>query len=251
MYQFEYYGRTFTGRREINEDNFIIFKNEFGFLISAIADGMGGHQGGEFASKLIIKLVKSKFNKIDFSKLSDAEIKKKSLLIIEKIKHDLEYAGMKFPRYLDMGSTLNLNIFVRNNFFTINIGDSRTQLFLKKEIENISIDHNLATLAKSDDNYKEYAGQTNILTSSLGPNKQTTVDFFKTELTSNSGYVLMSSDGVHNFITNKELIKIIKNKNKSNFQKITEVIQKSFKNNSNDNMTFVLIHFSLKKRNIK
>lgn len=243
MYKFNYFGATEKGRRPRNEDNFIIFRNKFGYLITAIADGMGGHRGGDTASKAIIKLVKREFKNIDFSLLNNEEIQKKLLTTVRTFQKDLKTIGEKFPQYSDMGSTLNMNIFVDYKIFTINIGDSRTQSFIKKELIKISEDHNLATLAENDERYSHFKGQTNMLTSSLGPNKNTTADFFVTELEAKKGFILMSSDGVHNFISNISVMKIIKSSSKTAEEKVREVIKIAYDNGSNDNMTFILIRY--------
>ncbi len=243
MYKLEYYGATETGRRPRNEDSFLIFKNKFGFLIAVIADGMGGHKGGSTASKSVVKMIKRELKNINFAALSEDEIKKTLLTVVRTLQKDLKRVGEEFPQYKDMGSTLNLNVFVDDTFFSINVGDSRTQSFIKKEIVKITDDHNLATLAEKDERYAHYKGQTNMLTSSLGPSKTTHADLFVTYLESKKGYILMSSDGVHNFISPVSWMKIIKASSKSVEDKVNKVIKTAFENGSNDNMTFILIKY--------
>ncbi len=243
MYKLSYYGLTETGRRPKNQDNFILFKNKYDFLIAVVADGMGGHKGGSTASKAIVKMVKKEFNKVDFTGMYDDEVRKTLLTSVRKFQKDLKQIGQEFPEYEDMGTTLNMNIFIGSKIYTVNIGDSRTQYFIKRNITKITEDHNLATLAEKDPKYAMYKGQTNMLTSSLGPNKSTKADFFITDLSSNKkGYILMSSDGVHNSISEISLIKIIKSRN-SMEDKVKKIIKTSFDNGSNDNMTFILIKY--------
>ncbi len=244
MYKLDYHGATETGRRPENQDNFILFKNKFQFLVAVVADGMGGHKGGATASKAIVKMVKREINNIDFNGMTDEDVRNKLLHIVRIFQKDLKRIGVEFPEYADMGSTLNMNIFVGTKMYTINIGDSRTQSFLKKSLVKISIDHNMGTLADNDPRFIHYKGQYNMLTSSLGPNKKTSADFFVTDLSDNkSGYILMTSDGVHNFISEASWIKIVKSKSKSLEEKVVQTIRTAFENGSNDNMTFILIRY--------
>ncbi len=243
MFKIEYHGATETGRRPENQDNFILFKNKFNFLIAVVADGMGGHKGGATASKAIVKMVKREMNGIDFTGLNDDEVRKTLIKIVRIFQKDLKRIGEEFPQYADMGSTLNLNLFIGEKMYTINIGDSRTQSFIKKNLLKISIDHNMGTLAETDERYIQFKGQYNMLISSLGPNKKTKADFFVTDLSENKkGYILMTSDGVHNFISEAAWIKIIKS-SRSIQEKVEKTIKTAYENGSNDNMTFILIKY--------
>ncbi len=243
MFKIEPYGASETGRRPENQDNYIIFRNKHNFLIAAVADGMGGHKGGATASKAIVKMVKREMNNLDFSGLNDDEVRQILIKIVRIFQKDLKRIGEEFPDYADMGSTLNLNLFIGEKMFTINIGDSRTQSFIKKDLVKISIDHNMGTLAETNDAYIAYKGQYNMLISSLGPNKKTKADFFITDLSANKkGYILMTSDGVHNFISEAAWIKIIKS-SKTLKEKVDKTIRTAFENGSNDNMTFILIKY--------
>ncbi len=244
MYKLEYHGATETGRRPENQDNFIIFKNNYKFLIAVVADGMGGHKGGSTASKAVARMVKRELNNVDFGGKTEDEIKKFLLTTVRVFQKDLKRIGEEFPQYADMGSTLNMNVFIGGRMYTVNIGDSRTQSFIKKNIIKISEDHNMATLAEKNPKYAHFKGQTNMLTSSLGPNKQTTADLFVTDLALNKkGYILMSSDGVHNSISELSWIKILKSPTKSLEEKVEKTIRTAYENGSNDNMTFILIRY--------
>lgn len=243
MYKLEYYGTSEVGRRPKNEDSFLIFKNKFSFLIAVVADGMGGHKGGATCSKAVVKLCKRELNDIDFSSMSEDEIKKLLMVTVRTFQKELVRIGKEFPDLADMGSTLNMNIFVGNKMFTVNIGDSRTQSFIKRDIIKISEDHNLATLAEKDERYAHYKGQTNMLISSLGPNKNTKADLFVTNLDSKKGYILMTSDGVHNSISEIAWMKIIKSSSKTLEDKVKKVVETAYANGSNDNMTFILIKY--------
>ena len=52
--------------RDHNEDSVIIVKNEMGEILLAVADGMGGHCGGEIASSIAISHIGDRFRKTSF-----------------------------------------------------------------------------------------------------------------------------------------------------------------------------------------
>ncbi len=235
-------GNTKTGTRANNQDVFLIFHNQFDFLITIIADGMGGHKGGEVASKFATEHIKKYLDSIDFSNKSNETIQYQLMLSLKKVQNDF-FDNLKVqPEFSDMGTTLNLNLFVKNKMFSLNIGDSRTSQFFKREIRAITEDHNLATLALKDPKYKEYAGYTNLLTSSLGPKKETKIDLFVTPLVK-KGYIIQTSDGVHNFVKKEDFKKILKSKN-SLEDKVDAIINCAFDKKSNDNMTVVVIEYA-------
>ncbi len=242
MFKIEYFGNSEVGRRPRNEDSFSLFVNKHGFTIAVIADGMGGHKGGATCSKAVTRMCKRELNNVNFGVMSDEEIKKKLLVTVRIFQKDLIRVGEEHPELADMGSTLNMNIFVGKKMYTVNIGDSRTQSFIKKEIVQITEDHNLATLAEKDERYAHYKGQTNMLISSLGPNKNTKADLFVTELDPKKGYILMTTDGVHNSISEISWMKILKS-SKSLEEKVDRVINTAYENGSNDNMTFILVEY--------
>ncbi len=234
-------GKTIKGRRETNQDTFIIFHNQFDYLITIIADGMGGHKGGDVASNFAIEHIKKYLDPIDFTNKSKETIQHELITATKKVQNDFFKNLEVQPEYSDMGTTLNLNLFVDNIMYSLNVGDSRTSRFFKKEINPITEDHNLAALALKDPKYKAYINYTNLLTSSLGPTKETTIDVFVTPL-GKKGYIIQTSDGVHNFLNNDDYKRILK-ANISLEAKSKEIIERAYANKSNDNLTVVVIQY--------
>ena len=66
-----------------------------------------------------------------------------------------------------------------------------------------------------------------------------------TRLVTKVGYILMSCDGVHNHVSDISMMKIIKSNSKTVGEKATEIIERAYNNNSNDNMTFILIKYKI------
>ncbi len=244
MINFEYYGYTDQGIRTENQDNFTVFKNSYGFLIAAVADGMGGHKGGRYASTVTIKLIEYMFKNTNFGNMLDFDVEKYLLNSISKIQNYLiqETKEKNLPK--DMGTTLNLNVFVKNKVFTLNIGDSRAiHFYNKKNIVQISEDHNLTTLAKKNPSFSKFKKYSNYLTSALGPKKDSKVDIFVTPL-EKQGSLVITSDGVHNYISKEKLIKILKTKDILKI-KVERIVETALINKSTDNATCVIVSYGI------
>lgn len=235
-------GKSDKGIRPQNEDNFVVFVNNHNFLIAAVADGMGGHLGGRMASALTIKHLKDYFENIDFKGADDKRIQDLLIQSVKFVSKNLIKAASEDPELLDMGTTLNYGIIIDDYLYTLNIGDSRTnQINERGRFIKISEEHNLANLAKKDKKFEQYANYSNYLTSSLGPKKETHIDLYKTKLDSH-GYIIISSDGFHNFATEKEVEQVM-SMDKDLKGKIYTLIELAANNNSNDNITCVVVEY--------
>lgn len=239
--KYEHFGLSLQGRRQINEDSFTIFLTNENVLIVGVADGMGGHRGGKAASTLTIKLVEKLFKNKPLIDLSDTKIEKEIIWIVREIQKKLILFSEKNAELDDMGTTLNLCVFIKKKVFTLNIGDSRTSQFTRKDIIQITEDHNLAALAAKDKTLARYKGFTNYLTSSLGPKKETKVDMFIT-LLNKQGYILLTTDGVHNFVSSSEIVNVFREIPDLE-SKVKKILLLAYENNSNDNMTLVLVKY--------
>ncbi|MGB9809613.1 MAG: protein phosphatase 2C domain-containing protein, partial [Caldanaerobacter sp.] len=121
--------------REKNEDYYYAsFDKDFPLFI--VADGMGGHNGGEIASKLAVESVVEYF-KDNYPKLKTKEAN----AIEELVKNSVKFANKVVYSYAcaeceleGMGTTLTLLFFEKNHFFIGHIGDSRAYLIRNKKI---------------------------------------------------------------------------------------------------------------------
>ncbi len=238
----DFKGKTDKGIRNENQDNIALFKNDHNYLVAAIADGMGGHLGGTYASAITIKFIELLLKPINFGSLTEEEIKTRLFLIIDKIQEQLikESKIKKLPS--DMGTTLNLNIFVEDKVYTLNIGDTRATQYQKKKMIQISEDHNLSTLAMLNGNYDKFKNYNNYLTSSLGPKKTSKIDIFVTTLDS-TGTWIITSDGIHDYWDDSKVIKVLKNKKRNLDDKIDDIFQIAKENETGDNISCLLIEY--------
>lgn len=117
-----------------NEDSAIISQN-----LIAVADGMGGHAGGEIASSLAIKGISRLHNATN----SSAEITEKFLEEVAQINSAIEQAVIENPDLTGMGTTLTALITTEEKIALLHIGDTRCYRIRKNKITQLSTDHTL------------------------------------------------------------------------------------------------------------
>ena len=129
-------GSTDIGRkRKTNQDSFYVSKELKLFIV---ADGMGGHNGGDIASQMAVKVM-PEFTK---SNLADEPL----TLISNSIKHantSIKKYGETHPELVGMGTTIVSLYFKGQNLYVGNVGDSRAYLINNQKIFQLSKDHSL------------------------------------------------------------------------------------------------------------
>jgi len=130
--------------REANEDTFLA---EPQLALFVVSDGMGGHRGGEIASKIVIEdlpvMLETRLHKLKVGSIKTI----KSLLSrsIEEQSRQLRLEGTSETGFKDMGATL-VTILLRNKrCFVANLGDSRAYLFRKGLLSQITRDHSVVS----------------------------------------------------------------------------------------------------------
>ncbi|GMA53258.1 hypothetical protein GCM10025857_46150 [Alicyclobacillus contaminans] len=90
--------------RETNQDYVGVFKNKKDFTLAILADGMGGHQAGDVASKTAVNEIGEKWEK---SKVSNSEKATKWLIkTIQEENTAIYQAGQATPEFAGMGTTI-------------------------------------------------------------------------------------------------------------------------------------------------
>lgn len=220
--------------RTNNEDMILIgrdcFRNdyrnyEFDFdnseipLLLSIADGMGGHLGGEYASEIVLQGMSSIIGFIP-NDLSIHELRNTLEKSINEIHSLLLQEGKDDPKKKGMGSTFVGVLFYLNLVFMINIGDSRLYRYRDGILSQLSRDHSLSEMTGNP-----YAPK-NIIMNSFGAGEKIFFDFDDiTERILPNDFLLLCSDGLNNELSDEEieetmlsdsdpafLIKAVKNK---------------------------------------
>ena len=237
------YAKSDIGRvREINQDYYFVSESLDDIQLYMLADGMGGYNGGEIASKLAILTAKS------YIENNFKEIEKDKDSIIQLIASSMEYANMvvyekaKESNELDgMGTTLEICLIYNNRVFIGHIGDSRIYRIRKEFMRKLTQDHSyVQKLVKDGTITKEEAinhPQKNMLIKALGCNAFIEPDvmvkgFLKEDI------LVLASDGLTNLVPQKEIFETAK----KDIQRAPgELVDIANKNGGFDNITVVIV----------
>ena len=235
------YAMTDVGRaRVVNQDYVFSCLEPVGNLpnLFIVADGMGGHQAGDFASsysvKKFLESVSLSLQKNPHKIFEDA-IRYANRELIEKSRENPELRGM--------GTTLVALTILGEKAYVANVGDSR--LYCMEEIlTQITIDHSLVQeMIRIGELTKESARlhpDKNIITRAVGAGKDIRADFFEFTITRES-ILLMCSDGLSNMVDDAQLAVLLKSAQSP--EKIGKrLIETANKNGGKDNIAVIVIN---------
>ena len=199
--------------RSHNEDSVTICKNDLDEYMLVVADGMGGHTGGEIASTIAVTHLEKKFESI--TTLGDKEEAIEFLKQAVNEANVLIYEYTKLnPNSLGMGTTIVIGIYTKNYLLFGNIGDSSGYVVKNNKLHKITNDHTLVNLlVKTGELTKEEAKdhpRKNVLMKALGANETVEMDVFDVE--TNIDGVFLCSDGLTNMLNDEQIMKVLEEK---------------------------------------
>lgn len=232
------WGQTDVGlKREINQDTVMVDK-ELGLYL--VADGMGGHSGGEVASAMAVEtvqeIVKDRVEenpKMSLSVLGDA-YKEASRRIFYRAENEKELAGM--------GTTM-VGFWHRNkDIYIANVGDSRLYLYRDGMLWQLTEDHSLIheqvkAGVISEEEAPHVVGR-NVITRSIGFEREVDVDTLVREISPGDIYILCS-DGLSGLVTDQKIAELCKNRKPG--EVVSESISLAKNNGGDDNISVVLV----------
>ena len=237
------FAKTDIGReRKINEDFYYISEPEDKIKLFILADGMGGYNAGEVASKMAVETVKEYIYKhFEKSKVSKEKIE-------ELISDSIEYANSTIYKKAQskkelngMGTTLDVCLIYNNKIYIGHIGDSRVYRIRKEFMRRITRDHSyVQTLIEDGKISKEEAyhhPKKNMLTKALGCMEKVEPDVY-TKTFIKDDIILMTSDGLTNMIKEEEIYNIIK---QDKVNATENLVKQANENGGYDNITVVII----------
>ena len=238
------YAKSDVGKaREINQDSYYITEDQFSEIqIFILADGMGGCNAGEIASKMAVNCAKSYIE----NNIKDTPKDKESL--IQLIGSSMEYANMVIyeislenNEYEGMGTTLEVCLIYGNRAYIGHVGDSRIYRIRKDIIRKLTQDHSYVqklvqegTITKEE---AEVHPKKNMLMKALGCNAFVEPDvmvrgFLKEDT------IVICSDGLTNMVKVQDIFEKVK----ENFEIAPkELVELANNNGGLDNITIITI----------
>lgn len=195
-------------------------QDAFGFndYLFVVADGMGGHLGGEVASDLAVKTLINAFESP--GKLKRKKIKRNHsglLNAVEHANHQIIQNAAEDSSLKGMGTTLcAVMLGVQENespaFVIANIGDSRVYQFSNGNLKQTTQDHSLvADLVRAGELTEQEAArhpQRNVLTRALGIDAASKTDIYELAINDGDKY-LLCSDGLFNELSEIRITEIL------------------------------------------
>ncbi|GAC1645238.1 MAG: Stp1/IreP family PP2C-type Ser/Thr phosphatase [Herpetosiphon sp.] len=250
--------RTDVGRhRPLNEDSFLVQESRIGVggsMVNAgayiVADGMGGHESGEVASRLAAlaagQVLTSRLAELGSGSpgvLSDASMRELVVEAAAAANRAVYDEGQK--RHNDMGTTLTLALVVGDRCVIGNVGDSRTYRLHAGQLQRVTQDHSLVMRLVSAGQITEDEIYThphrNAILRSLGEKPEVEVDTFPVRLEAGDG-ILLCSDGLWELVRNPRMNEVINGEAPAQ-QVVEQLVGEANANGGDDNITAVLVRF--------
>ena len=228
-------------RRKMNQDFVSATDESVGRLpnLYLLADGMGGHKAGDFASRFTVR---------ETLRLAAANRESDIHGILEEAIHGVNHSLYTTASMRDdlrgCGTTVVAACVESGGMLcTANVGDSRLYVSGKGGLRQITIDHSLVEemiLAGSLDAKKARSHpDKNVITRAVGAEEDVDIDFFNTQL-EQGDLVLMCSDGLTNMVEDEEIQRILL-ENGTLESKARKLIMTANLNGGLDNVSVILM----------
>lgn len=201
-------------KRELNEDSLLMMEAAMAdttpYGLYVVADGLGGHQGGEVASQLTVGAIKTHFTSqppppaaFPFDDWLIAAAMSANEAVLD---HHADQNQAK-----KMGSTVVMALILNQTVHIANVGDSRAYHLNQVEIRQVSVDHSLVERLVQIGQLSREEARThknrNVLYNSIGDKPEMEVNTYHIELKSGDR-LLLCSDGLSGMITDEEIFNL-------------------------------------------
>ena len=226
--------------RSMNQDYVYASTMPVGSLdnLFIVADGMGGHKAGDFASRFVVEKLTEYFAQ----PFPDKDVHSIIREGIRKVNRELYETANQNEDLRGTGSTLVLATIRGNVLYVANVGDSRLYL-LRDELEQITRDHSyveeLVALGKMKRGSRDYLENKNIITRAIGAGEDVDADLFALKLKSRD-VILMCSDGLSNMVDEFEMEYIIRAE-ESISEKAQGLVDAANRSGGKDNISVILV----------
>ncbi len=216
--------------RETNQDRYLVTPT-----FVAVADGMGGHAGGELAAETAVEQLQQ------FGVLRDAN----DVISAIQLANSEVLAAAVRTGMANMGTTVVAALLrpERRSVTIANVGDSRAYFFSDGQLEQVTKDHSLVQELVRSGKISEAEARDhphrNVVTRVLGIGEDPEVDIFDLTIAQGDA-ILLASDGLFNEVDHHVLATIIANAD--NLDEAAErLIERANQNGGNDNITVVIV----------
>ncbi len=225
----------------MNQDYVYCNEGAVGMLpnLFIVADGMGGHNAGDFASRFAVE---------EFVRQVSGGREKTLIQTMEEAVHRanqmlLEQAAAR-PELKGMGTTFVAATIKGENMYVANIGDSRLYLISKDEMIQVTQDHSLVEEMIRRGELRREEGRfhpnKNVITRAMGANVGVVPDFFEVRLREGDT-ILLCSDGLSNMMDDREIFSVVRGRREDVAAAGAELLRLANEYGGRDNISIVLV----------
>ena len=225
--------------RDMNQDYYFSSDTPVGNLpnLYIVADGMGGHKAGDYASRYTIERIVASVMRSGLQEpvaILKGAIRKANELLVDESKEDESKRGM--------GTTVVIATIMENKMIVANVGDSRLYV-VGSSMRQVTRDHSLVNemvrLGEINAAEARIHPDKNIITRAIGASATVEADFFEVDLEKNS-QILMCTDGLTNMVRDEEIFRIM-NGDETLEEKAEILVRTANANGGRDNITVMII----------
>lgn len=230
--------------RPYNEDAGGVILREDGQTLYVIADGMGGHNAGDVASKMVIDYFMREWPKqSSLTRINEAE--QYLIQAIQSVNKEIYDKATENKAFRGMGTTVVLVVVVEETAVIAHVGDSRCYKLSQHQLRQLTSDHSLVNaLVHAGEITPDEAAvhpKKNVLTRAVGTDML--VDVEVTMVTcDNNDRLLLCTDGLTNKLTD-ERIQSILNQHADLHVAAEQLINEANERGGEDNISLVLLSY--------
>ena len=211
-----------------------------------VADGMGGHAGGEVASRMAVELVRETFKK-DMEQTGDASDPSKRLQkAIQTANQNIYEKGSQTPSLSGMGTTIVCAYLHEKTVYIAYVGDSRAYQIHQQDITQVTYDHSLVyeyiktgmMTAEEAENHP----LKHVLSRAMGTSSQVEADVLQVQVEPGD-FLLLCSDGLSNTVSNQSIVQKLQNNNGDLEGACQALIEEANHQGGIDNITVAVLQY--------
>ena len=226
-------------KRKNNQDYVYSSDTPIGCLpnLFVVADGMGGHNGGDYASHFTAETIADKVS-ADPGR-DPEEVLREAITVANRL---LRARALEDEALEGMGTTVVAATILGTDLLVANVGDSRLYI-IGEDIRQITKDHSLVEemvrAGGIDEETARRRSDKNIITRAIGATDTVNIDFFRVPLRK-SDTILMCTDGLTNMLEDQEICSIIHGQ-RDIVEKAQKLVEAANNNGGKDNIAVILV----------
>lgn len=248
-------GITDVGLKRVRNEDVYSIEETLGLYL--VADGMGGHQAGEVASNIAVKMVRQAYKKWleegahpgEIFGVQDPSLSVQGNYVLGSIRlanRIIYEIANQYEHYQGMGTTIALLVVTPAIIIAGNVGDSRIYLIRDGQSEKLSRDHTVVSeQVEMGIMTKEEAQNStlkHVLTRNLGSSRELDVDIYEIEPSNNDRF-LLCTDGLTDLVSDEEILGIAQRGDDPE-EICRELVEMALKRGAPDNTTVVTLFLS-------